>query len=171
METPVAQTKSSSGGFINNKSAVTGVFTALSLVVVALIGLAIWLTLRRRRHRDAIAIASIDGGETPQRRPSRLSQMGLVGTNRSSAHGIQTTGLGMSTHGDMSADLTPITPRASYPRTVDQRLDPSSLWEPLRTNNGSHASLHSVQDHHDYTRKLTVGFLYRKSSEPMLTIF
>ena len=162
METAVAQTKNSSGGFINNKSAVAGVFTTLGLIVVALVSLVVWLLLRRRRRRDAITIASIDGGETPQRRPSRLSQMGLVGTNRSSMHGIQTSGPGMSTHGDVSADLTPITPRASYGRVVDQRLDPSSLWEPLHNNNGSHASLHSVQDNRDYSRRiLGVGFSHR----------
>lgn len=154
VETSLPQRKSSDGGFIHNTGAVAGVFTVVGLTVAALIGLAVWALLRRRRHADSIPVGSVAGGDTPQRRPSRLSQMGLVGnTTRSSVHGIQTAGLETGSHGE-TAEITPVSQRASYPRIVDQRLDPDSLWEPLRHYSGSHTSLHSLQDNRDYSRRM-----------------
>ena len=135
---------------------VAGVFSLVGVAVAALIGLAVWAVYRRRRHADSVPVGSVAGGDTPQRRPSRLSEMILAGgTTRSSVHGIQTAGLESGDHGETTADITPVTPRASYPCIVDQRLNPDdSLWEPLRRHNGSHASLHSLQDNRDYSRRM-----------------
>lgn len=48
--------------------------------------------------------------------------------------------------------------RGSYPRIVDQRLEPAALWNPLH-DNGSHISVRSFRDDQDYSRRmLRVGF-------------
>ncbi|KAL8792481.1 MAG: hypothetical protein Q9195_004937 [Heterodermia aff. obscurata] len=155
LETILTQ-NSSDGGFMHNTGKVAGVFSLVGVAVAALIGLAIWAVYRRRRHSDSVPVGSVAGGDTPQRRPSRLSEMILAGgTTRSSMHGLQTAGLESGDHGETTADITPVTPRASYPTIVDQRLNPDdSLWEPLRRHNGSHASLHSLQDNRDYSRRM-----------------
>ncbi len=100
------------------------------------------------------------GEDVPQRRPSRLSQMGLVsGTPRSAGEkgisSIQTSGWGPSTNAEKSpSDVnTPLDLRSSYPRIVDQRLDPIALWNPLH-DNGSHVSVRSFQDDQDYSRRM-----------------
>ena len=141
---------------MHNTGKVAGVFSLVGVAVAALIGVAVWAVYRRRRHADSVPVGSVAGGDTPQRRPSRLSEMILAGgTTRSSVHGIQTAGLESGDYGETTADITPVTPRASYPCIVDQRLNPDdSLWEPLRRHNGSHASLHSLQDNRDYSRRM-----------------
>ena len=141
---------------MQNTGKVAGVFSLVGVAIAALIGLAVWAVYRRRRHAGSVPVGSVAGGDTPQRRPSRLSEMILAGgTTRSSIHGIQTAGLESGDYGETTADITPVTPRASYPCIVDQRLNPDdSLWEPLRRHNGSHASLHSLQDNRDYSRRM-----------------
>ena len=124
---------------------------------------------RRRRKAEAIAIASNTGDNTPQRRPSRLSQMGLVSGNQRSSGGrvvpgIQTSGWGPGNGVERSPTETTTTPldrSTSYPRVVDQRLDPVALWNPLH-DNGSHISVRSFRDDQDYSRRmLRVSFSRR----------
>ncbi len=151
--------KSKDGSFFSNSGKVAGVFVVVALAILALAGFLIWFCFRRRKHTDAIAVASVAGGDTPQRRPSRLSQMGLLGGSarrktEKSVPGIQTSGWGPGNNAEKSpTDTTPIDQRSSYPRVVDQRLDPVALWNPLH-DNGSHISIRSLQDNQDYSRRM-----------------
>ncbi|MCJ1301779.1 hypothetical protein MMC08_004580 [Hypocenomyce scalaris] len=155
---PTVQRKSS-GGLFSDTGKVVGLFIGIALIILIAAGLAIWLCVRRRRRNgEAATIASNAGNETPQRRPSRLSQMGLLGrtAGEKSLPAIQTSGWGPGISGDKSPDDT-ITPadgrRGSYPRIVDQRLDPVTVWNPLH-DNGSHVSVRSFRDDQDYSRRM-----------------
>ena len=157
-ETALAQASQKSG-FFSSPGKVAGVFVVVTLAVLAIAGSLIWFFLRRRRHTDAIAVASVVGGDTPQRRPSRLSQMGLLGSSKrrkteNTVPAIETSGWGSGDNAEKSpTDTTPIDARSSYPRIVDQRLDPVALWNPIH-DNGSHVSIQSLQDNQDYSRRM-----------------
>ena len=85
--------------------------------------------------------------------------MGLLGgsarrKNEKAVPSIQTSGWGAGNTVEKSPTETmPIDHRSSYPRVVDQRLDPVALWNPLH-DNGSHVSIRSLQDHQDYSRRM-----------------
>lgn len=86
--------------------------------------------------------------------------MGLVSGTAQTAgdkrvSSIQTSGWGASTNVEKSPSdaNTPLDLRSSYPRVVDQRLDPVALWNPLH-DNGSHVSVRSFQDDQDYSRRM-----------------
>ena len=136
----------------------------MAIVLLLLIAGVIWYFLRRSRRRQPAAanLPSGVGSSTPQRRPSRLSQMGLVGpagTQRErtgpTVPVIQTSGWGPSNGSEKSpADtLSAVDRRSSYPRVVDQRLEPTALWNPLH-DNGSHVSIRSFRDDQDYSRRM-----------------
>ncbi len=133
-----------------------GLASGFSVTVV----MALWWYFMRRKRREPKTQTTRAGEDVPQRRPSRLSQMGLVsGTPRSAGEkgipSIQTSGWGPSTNAEKSpSDVnTPLDLRSSYPRIVDQRLDPIALWNPLH-DNGSHVSVRSFQDDQDYSRRM-----------------
>ena len=162
--TIVTAAKANNGGFFSDAGQVAGTFVAVAIVLVLLIAGAIWFFLRRHRRRQpqpAVLPPTADSS-TPQRRPSRLSQMGLVGaagTQRErtapTVPGIQTSGWGPSNGSEKSpADtLSAVDRRSSYPRVVDQRLEPTALWNPLH-DNGSHVSIRSFRDDQDYSRRM-----------------
>lgn len=162
--TIVAAAKENNGGFFSNSGQVAGTFVAVAIVLLLLIAGAIWFFLRRSRKRQtqAAVLPSVVDSSTPQRRPSRLSQMGLVGaagTQRErpgpTVPVIQTSGWGPSNGSEKSpADtLSAADRRSSYPRVVDQRLEPTALWNPLH-DNGSHVSVRSFRDDQDYSRRM-----------------
>lgn len=135
-----------------------------------------WLFLRRKK-REFSARTDRVGDKTPQRRLSKLSEMGLVsGTPQTAGDkrlsSIQTSGWGASTNVEKSPSdaNTPLDLRSSYPRVVDQRLDPVALWNPLH-DNGSHISIRSFQDDQDYSRRMlrvgnsTLFQLYRGAAD------
>ena len=70
---------------------------------------------------------------------------------------IQTSGWGPSNANGSEkspADtLSAVERRSSYPRVVDQRLEPTALWNPLH-DNGSHVSVRSFRDDQDYSRRM-----------------
>lgn len=70
---------------------------------------------------------------------------------------IQTSGWGPSNANGSEkspADtLSAVDRRSSYPRVVDQRLEPTALWNPLH-DNGSHVSVRSFRDDQDYSRRM-----------------
>ncbi|KAI4124720.1 MAG: hypothetical protein LQ347_005624 [Umbilicaria vellea] len=149
----------SSSGFLSNTGKVAGLFVGVALIFFIAAALAILLCLRRRRNRVAAGAGpNAGGGETPQRRPSRLSEMALVGrkTGEKSLPSIRTSGWGPSIGGEKSPDDT-ITPadgrRSSFPLIVDQRLDPITVWNPIHAN-GSHVSVRSFRDDQDYSRRM-----------------
>ncbi len=162
--TIVTAAKENNGGFFSSSGQVAGTFVAVAIVLLLLIAGAIWFFLRRHRRRrpEAAILPSTADSSTPQRRPSRLSQMGLVGAAGTQRTGptiptIQTSGWGPS-NGNGSekspADtLSAVDRRSSYPRVVDQRLEPTALWNPLH-DNGSHVSVRSFRDDQDYSRRM-----------------
>lgn len=164
--TIIQAAKESKGGFFSDSGKVAGTFVAVAIVLLLLIAGAVWFFLRRSRRRrsEAAVVPSTVGSMTPQRRPSRLSQMGLVGAGGIQRERtgptvpvIQTSGWGPS-NGNGSekspADtLSAADRRSSYPRVVDQRLEPTALWNPLH-DNGSHVSVRSFRDDQDYSRRM-----------------
>ena len=154
-----AVVQSSDGGFMSHPGKVAGLFVGVGLIICLLGAILIWACLRRKRDSEASTIASTIGGETPQRRVSKLSTMGLLGgsrrsTNRKSVPPIQTSGWGPGNGTEKSPTDTPIDfPRSSYPRVIDQRLEPAALWNPLH-DNGSHVSIQSFRDDQDYSRRM-----------------
>ncbi|KAL8797259.1 MAG: hypothetical protein Q9182_007213 [Xanthomendoza sp. 2 TL-2023] len=157
----VAAQSSPEGGFMTHPGKVAGLFVGVALMICLIAAALIWFLLRRRRKRSAEAetLASTVGAETPQRRQSKMSTMGLLGgTKRSSKRRsvpmIQTSGWGPGTSTEKSPSDTPIDyRRTSYPRVVDQRLEPTALWNPLQ-DNGSHVSIQSFRDDQDYSRRM-----------------
>lgn len=147
-------------GLFSHTGKVVGLFVSLALIILLAAVLGIGFFIRRKRNSQAVTFTSNPGDDTPQRRPSRLSQMGLVSGRQRLGAGrgipsIQTSGWGPGTGGEKSPSdtTTPLDLRSSYPRVVDQRLDPVALWNPLH-DNGSHISVRSFQDDQDYSRRM-----------------
>ncbi|KAL8817706.1 MAG: hypothetical protein Q9223_003518 [Gallowayella weberi] len=149
------------GGFMTHPGKVAGLFVGVALMICLIAAVLVWFLLRRRRKRSAEAetLASTVGVDTPQRRQSKMSTMGLLGgtkrsNKRRSVPMIQTSGWGPGNSTEKSPSDTPIDyRRTSYPRVVDQRLEPTALWNPLQ-DNGSHVSIQSFRDDQDYSRRM-----------------
>ena len=161
VQTVVKTQQQDGNAFSQSPGKIAGVSVAVVLICAAIIGAITWFCLRRKRQNEEILpVPSTAGGDTPQRRPSRLSQMGLIsavptGTQKSrSPPTIVTSGWGPGPTN--SAEKSPedtLDPRSSYPRLVDQRLEPTALWNPLH-DNGSHISVRSFRDDQDYSRRM-----------------
>ncbi|KAL8946516.1 MAG: hypothetical protein Q9222_007102 [Ikaeria aurantiellina] len=157
----IAAAQSQDGGFMSHPGKVAGLFVGIGLIICLLAAALIWFFFRRRRRRaETETLASTAGGATPQRQQSKLSTMGLLGgtrqsNNRRSVPTIQTSGWGPGNNStEKSPTETPIDyRRTSYPRIVDQRLEPAALWNPLQ-DNGSHVSIRSFRDDQDYSRRM-----------------
>lgn len=154
--TNLPQTSSKPKGF--PLASVVGISIGGASFIILVLGLAAWWN--RRRKRKLLQHTKRVGDEPPQRRPSRLSEMGLVSgsprtTGDKRVSSIHTGGWGPSNHAEKSPSdtATPMDLRNSYPRVVDQRLDPVALWNPLH-DNGSHISVRSFQDYQDYSRRM-----------------
>ncbi|KAI4276640.1 MAG: hypothetical protein L6R38_005601 [Xanthoria sp. 2 TBL-2021] len=147
------------GGFMSHPGKVAGLFVGIAVIICLLAAALIWFFIRRKRNAEAETMASTAGGETPQRRQSKMSTIGLLGgtrrsNNRKSVPKIQTSGWGPGNSMEKSPTDTPIDyRRTSYPRVVDQRLEPAALWNPLQ-DNGSHVSIQSFRDDQDYSRRM-----------------
>ncbi|KAL8888682.1 MAG: hypothetical protein Q9215_003910 [Flavoplaca cf. flavocitrina] len=146
-------------GFMSHPGKVAGLFVGVALIICISAAALIWFFIRRKRKAEAETMASMGGGETPQRRQSKMSTIGLLGgtrrsNNRKSVPRIQTSGWGPGNSTEKSPTDTPIDyRRTSYPRVVDQRLEPAALWNPLQ-DNGSHVSIQSFRDDQDYSRRM-----------------
>ena len=159
-ETATAE-QSRKEGFFANSGKVAGTFVAVAVIALVLIALLVWALLRRRKQQEPYPGASAaPSGGTPQRRPSRLSQMGLLGSSRRSTNGdkmmggIQTSGLGTANSEEKSpTGSLPLDRRYSNSRMVDQRLEPTSIWNPLHDNEGR-VSMASLRDDQDYSRRV-----------------
>ncbi|KAL9008308.1 MAG: hypothetical protein Q9173_006554, partial [Seirophora scorigena] len=157
--TAAAIAQSQDGGFMSHPGKVAGLFVGVGLIICLLTAALVWFCYRRKRDVEAETIASTVGEETPQRRQSKLSTMGLLGgtrrsNNRKSVPPIQTSSWGPGNSAEKSPTDTPIDyRRTSYPRIVDQRLEPTALWNPLQ-DNGSHVSIQSFRDDQDYSRRM-----------------
>ncbi|KAL9045250.1 MAG: hypothetical protein Q9214_001679 [Letrouitia sp. 1 TL-2023] len=157
---PPAETASAQpsidGGFMSHRGKVAGLFAGVGIIIVLMAAAAIWLYMRRRKpSNETQTLASTTGGGTPQRHHSKLSQMGLLGrpSGRRSVPRIDTSYSGADTGGEKTPNETPIDyNRYSYPRIVDQRLEPTALWNPLNED-GSGVSVRSFRDDQDYSRR------------------
>lgn len=152
----VAAKESSGGGFFSDSGKVAGTFVPVAIILFLLLAAGIWFCLRRRRQAEVNPVLSTAGGNTPQRRPSRLSQMGLIGGagRERTVPSIQTSGWGPGNSAEKSpADTLTGNRRNSYPPVVDQRLEPTALWNPIH-DNGSHVSVRSFRDDQDYSRRM-----------------
>ena len=145
-----------SQGFFTSSGKVAGVFVAVAVAVLLIAAGLIFLCWRKRKQNDSTdPLPSTAGSGTPQRRPSRLSQMGLLGGSqreKGSNPTIVTSGWGPGTGAEKSPAET-LDHRSSYPRVVDQRLEPTAVWNPLH-DNGSHISVRSFRDDQDYSRRM-----------------
>ncbi|KAL8870876.1 MAG: hypothetical protein Q9174_003179 [Haloplaca sp. 1 TL-2023] len=139
---------------------VAGLFVGVAIIILLLIAAVFFFLRRRKLNAQAGNYASTAGG-TPQRQVSKLSTVGLLGgtrgsKKRKSVPAIQTSGSGWGL-GDANEKSPTDTPveyhRSSYPRVVDQRLEPTRLWNPIH-GNGSHVSVQSLQDNQDYSRRM-----------------
>ncbi|KAH7061193.1 Wsc4-like protein [Macrophomina phaseolina] len=140
-----------SGGQI--AGAVIGGLAGLALIAAAVV----WFLLRIRRRQEqqaGDAEGGSTGGVTPQRNVSTLSRTGLL---RSGEKDYTATLPPINTtrqSSDPSDTITPISERRnSRPLFHDQRLNPQPF---LSLDNGSHASIISIEDNRDYTRTLNV---------------
>lgn len=81
---------------------------------------------------------------------------------------IETNGWGPGGSAEKSPTDTPtlVDRRRSYgpTRVIDQRLEPTALWNPLH-DNGSHISVRSFRDDQDYSRRML-----RVSSPPSVPL-
>ena len=83
-----------------------------------------------------------------------MSQMGLLGSQKGRNGDLPKleTSWGPGNGAEKSPADT-LDRRSSYPRIVDQRLEPAAVWNPLH-DNGSHVSIRSFRDDQDYSRRM-----------------
>lgn len=139
-----------------SKGAIAGIVVG-SVVGIALIGAVVFVLLSRHKRNKGTDDSEAPATALPPRRnTSTLSKTGLLKTekdpfpppvvtttNRSSSHGLDTTD-----------SISPISERRnSRPLVYDQRLNPTALMD---LDNGSHASIITIEDNRDYTRTLNV---------------
>ncbi|GME40959.1 hypothetical protein GTA08_BOTSDO00544 [Neofusicoccum parvum] len=131
---------------------VIGGLAGLALIA----GAVVWalMLMRRKQEQQARDAESANGGVTPQRNVSTLSRTGLL---RSGEKDYTATLPPINTtrqSSDPSDTITPISERRnSRPLFHDQRLNPEQF---MSLDNGSHASIISIEDNRDYTRTLNV---------------
>jgi cell wall integrity and stress response component len=130
--------------FFDNKGKVAGTFTAVGIVAAGLILALIFFLCYRKRKR-----AEADGSQTPSsysgHSPNPLNEKGATGLQRDQSNATTLAGMGYDEKGRL--DNTTI-----VPITVDQRLDPGQMFMRWDQND----SRRSLQDEHDYSRKLRV---------------
>ena len=141
---------------MSHKGKVAGLFVGVGIIIVIIMAAAIFFFMRRRKPSDETqTLASTAGDGTPQRRQSKLSQIGLLGrpSARRSVPRIETSGLGIDNGAEKTPNETPVDyNRYSYPRVIDQRLEPTALWNPLNEDS-SGISVRSFRDDQDYSRR------------------
>ncbi|KAF4544702.1 hypothetical protein BFW01_g8821 [Lasiodiplodia theobromae] len=138
-----------SGGQI--AGAVVGGLAGLALIA----GGIVFFLMRMRRKQDQASHDAENGSpSTPQRNVSTLSRTGLL---RSGEKDYTATLPPINTTRQSSDPSDTITPsserRNSRPLFHDQRLNPQPF---MNLDNGSHASIVSIEDNRDYTRTLNV---------------
>jgi cell wall integrity and stress response component len=137
---------------------IAGIAVGVATIIAILAVLCLFLAWRRRQNNSLPPAVYKSDDESPQRYPSRTSQMSLMGTRSPLAvkplPQIVTSGLDGIPYGNgRSPEMSsPSSKRASYPRLHDQRLDPHALF--VSQDNGSRASIRSLQDEHDYSRRV-----------------
>ena len=158
--TTTAQPAASEGGFFTHPGKVAGLFVGVGLFIfIATAGSILWCVRRHHRRPLTPAADSEPDDDIRQRRPSRMSQMGLIAAGRGPLgekvlSPIQTSDWGpASSTKSPDTNSSPLDKRRSFPLIVDQRLDPGTLWSPHHDND-SRISVRSLQDDQDYSRRM-----------------
>ncbi|KZF22905.1 hypothetical protein L228DRAFT_268280 [Xylona heveae TC161] len=141
--------KHSDGGFFSHAGKVAGLFVGIALIILLVAGMIFFCCWRRRQHLRDVAAESTSSEEGPSRRPSRtMSENGLL--SGFMGEKVPST----SSHRAGSSENDPEPGRSGrLPRVVDQRLDPTSLYSPVH-DNSSRASVRSLRDDQDYSRRV-----------------
>jgi hypothetical protein len=105
---------------------------------------------------ERIAAAAIAASNPTPTGSRSLSEFGLLSESRTimgekamSTH--ETFGKGGS--GSAHGNISPVDRRNSQARIIDQRLDPTTLWNPT-FDNSDRVSIRSLQDDQDYSRRV-----------------
>ncbi|KAK5188250.1 hypothetical protein LTR16_008503, partial [Cryomyces antarcticus] len=123
-----------------------------TLVGLAALAAAMLFFLLRRRGNNAGGDAESSKPSGPQRNTSVLSRTGLLSQDKLDPLVIPATWRHSNTTNLDSDGVSPMDEkRISKPLVYDQRLNPSAL---LQHDNGSRASVGTMQDHRDYARPL-----------------
>ncbi|KAL2357822.1 Wsc4-like protein [Cryomyces antarcticus] len=126
-----------------------------TLVGLAALAAAMLFFLLRRRGNNAGGDAESSKPSGPQRNTSVLSRTGLLSQDKLDPLVIPATWRHSNTTNLDSDGVSPMDEkRISKPLVYDQRLNPSAL---LQHDNGSRASVGTMQDHRDYARPLKVS--------------
>ncbi|KAI9696436.1 MAG: hypothetical protein M1836_005714 [Candelina mexicana] len=143
-------------GALSTSGKVAGLAVGVAIIVLGLIGGIAFFLWRRHKGKGAARNQALHGGDdaTPRIRSRSMSESGLLGEGGRTLPRIQT---GMSTRrlgsgNTNSPEETYSSHRLSSPRIVDQRLDPVSIW--TQHDNSSRASVKSLQDNQDYSRRM-----------------
>ncbi|KAF3939996.1 hypothetical protein ABW19_dt0202256 [Dactylella cylindrospora] len=137
--------------FFSNAGRVAGVFVGIFAFVLLLVGLIFFLRKRRKDRRKSVDSSDNPemgmsgsgspnlgtGSASPSNRPRSTSTLGFVGGFS------QEKNVAVATSGFAETD-----------RVTDQRLDPNQIWMRFDNDNGSRVSLRSLQDNHDYSRRV-----------------
>ncbi len=157
--TETAQAAETRDSFLSHPGRVAGLFVGLGILIfLATAGSILYCVRRHHRRPDSPVAESESLDDTPQRRPSRMSQMALISAGRGPLgekvlSPIQTGDWGAGTSTKSPDTASPLDRRRSFPLVVDQRLDPGTLWSPHHDND-SRISVRSLQDDQDYSRRM-----------------
>lgn len=141
--------KGSSGGAI--AGTVVGSLAGISLIGALLF----WLLFYRHRRNKGAEDSEATPKAAPRRNTSTLSRTGLLKSEKDPYPPVVTSVKRNSSNAlDNAESISPISERRnSRPLFYDQRLNPTALME---MDNGSHASIITIEDNRDYTRTLNV---------------
>jgi hypothetical protein len=136
----------------SNPGKTAGIAIAAAVGLAAVLGLAFWLYLRRRRLNESppgTPDSDHAGGAKglPRRHASQMSQAGLIDKNPR----IVTTGLPAGSNGNSAG--TSLSQTNRYSAGTDLRLNPNALYTQPEAQ---HSSV-SLQDNRDYSRQLQVS--------------
>ncbi|KAF7514424.1 hypothetical protein GJ744_000194 [Endocarpon pusillum] len=137
-----------SGG---NPGRMAGIAIGAAVSLAAILGLAFWLYLRRRKQNlspprtpESDRADGVKG--LPTRHASQMSQAGLIDKNPR----IVTTGLPIGSNSNSAG--TSLSPSNRYSAGTDLRLNPNAIYT---CEESQHSSV-SLQDNRDYSRQLQV---------------
>ena len=165
--TSVREINAKAGGFFSDLGKVLPVFIIIPSAVIAAVCLTIYCLQKRKNQRRQAQEGSNTSGANGKSLGQRLSGFSFgnvtksrgpesLNQDKSSEHlpfsegrvGLSKDNTAVDTVGLMDRR------RSSNPmRIVDQRLNPTALWNPLH-DNGSHASIGSFRDDQDYSRRM-----------------
>jgi len=143
----------------SNPGKTAGISIGAAVGLAAVLGLAFWLYLRkRRRNQSSPGTPESDHGAVvnglPRRHASQMSQAGLIDKNPR----VVTAGLPVGSNANSAG--TSLSQSNRYSAGTDLRLNPNAIY----THEESQHSSVSLQDNRDYSRQLQVSTIYQHQS-------